>query len=260
MHERVLVTGAAGSLGSLLRQHLPGHGWSVRGLDVLLPAEGDEDVVRASVTDLEAVRAACGDVAAVVHLGGIPRPGRDWSEYLATNIDGTRTVLEAARSAGVARVVVASSNHAVGYTPKGEGLLSADTPIRPDSTYGVSKAAGEALAAFYADEYGMQIISLRIGSCFPRPTSSRELATWLSPMDFVRLVLASLTASWDGHLRVWGVSDNTRRWWSLTEAERIGYRSQDDAERYAAAVPAAGEERFVGGTRPPSSRPAGAAG
>jgi uronate dehydrogenase len=113
----------------------------------------------------------------------------------------------------------------------------------------VSKIAAEALASFYADEHGLQTVSLRIGSCFPRPTSTRMLATWLSPADFVRLAVAALTADWDGHVTVWGVSRNTRRWWSLEEAARIGFEPQDDAEAYAHDLPI-GEERFLGGLAP----------
>ncbi len=123
-------------------------------------------------------------------------------------------------------------------------------PVRPDSLYGISKAAVEALASFYADEHGMRTASLRIGSCFPRPTSRRMLASWLSPDDFVRLVLATLTGTWDGHTVVWGVSANTRRWWSLEAGRAIGFEPQDDAERYADEVSDDDSDR-VGGSAPP---------
>jgi len=185
------------------------------------------------------VEAATG-AAAVVHLAGIAEEST-WPAISATNIEGTYCVLEAARRAGVPRVVLASSNHATGYTPRpGHGLLTeADSPPRPDSFYGVSKVTMEALGSLYADRHGMDVVCLRIGSASPRPTTVRHLATWLSPTDAVALVDAALTASSPGFAVVWGVSDNTRRWWDLTAAEALGYRSVDDAEAHADAVLAA---------------------
>ena len=145
---------------------------------------------------------------------------------------------EAARRSGVQRVVLASSNHATGYTPRpDEGLLTeADSPHRPDTYYGVSKVTMEALGSLYVDRYGLDVVCLRIGSAIPEPTSLRHLATWLSPTDAVGLVDAALSASAPGFAVVWGVSANTRRWWDLTAAEALGYRSVDDAERYAGAL------------------------
>ena len=150
-------------------------------------------------------------------------------------------MLEAARRAGVRRVVLASSNHATGYTPRPDGglLTEADAPHRPDTYYGVSKATMEALGSLYVDRYGLDVVCLRIGSAFPEPTSLRQLSTWLSPTDTVALVDAALSAPAPGFAVVWGVSDNTRRWWDLTAAEALGYRSVDDAERYAEALLAA---------------------
>lgn len=246
---RVLITGSSGALGSTLMTSLPGLGFDVRGLDVVPPAEAAGDAVTASVDDLDAVLRASAGADAVVHLGGASTPEATWDECLRSNIDGTRVVLEAARRAGVPRVVLASSNHVAGFTPSTRDEVPADVPMRPDSLYGVSKAAVEALGSFYADEHGLQVASLRIGSCFPRPTSTRMLATWLSPADFVRLAVAALTADWSGHITVWGVSRNTRRRWSLTEGARIGFVPEDDAEVFADGLPP-GEERYLGGLAP----------
>ncbi|RLV50971.1 NAD(P)-dependent oxidoreductase [Nocardioides mangrovicus] len=231
---RVLLTGAAGNLGTLLRPRLRREGRTLRLLDVaaLDPGPGEE-ALQGSVTDAEVMARACEDVDAVVHLGGLSREA-PWTDILEVNIDGTHTVLEAARLAGVPRVVLASSNHAVGFRTL-EPELPADSSCRPDTYYGVSKAAMEALGSLYHSRFGMDVVAIRIGSCFPTPVELgiRGLSTWLSPDDGGRLVEACLSAPSPGFRVVWGVSDNTRRVYSLAEAEALGYRSQDDAEVYA---------------------------
>jgi uronate dehydrogenase len=233
---RVLVTGAAGSVGRMLRPRLAHPDRALRLLDISdIEAGPDAEIVTADVTDLEALTRACEGVDAVVHLAGLANE-RPWADILRINIDGTHNALEAAHRAGVGRVVLASSNHAVGFQERGEGDLPADVRSRPDTYYGVSKAAMEALGQLYADRYGMRVIALRIGSCFRSIPNVRALATWLSPDDCGRLVEAALTTDAPGYRAVWGVSANTRRWWSLAEGEEIGYRPVDDAERFAAEV------------------------
>jgi uronate dehydrogenase len=238
----VLVTGAAGRIGTVLRAGLPERGWPVRSLDVVEivePRPGEETVV-ADVTDLAAVTAAVEGAAALVHLAGISGEST-WPAVLHANVDGTHAVLEAARRAGVRRVVLASSNHATGYTARpASGLLrEVDGPPRPDTYYGVSKVALEALGSLYADRYGLDVVCLRIGTASPEPTTLRALATWLSPRDTVSLVDAALRAPSPGFRVVWGVSANTRGWWDLTAARSLGYAPQDDAEAYAGALVAA---------------------
>lgn len=243
---RLLITGAAGGVGTLLRPLLARPDRTLRLLDVAgLPDSGDgAEPVRASITDLAAMTAACADVDAVLHLGGLATE-HPWEEILPVNIDGTYKVFEAARRAGVPRVVFASTNHTVGFHPR-DGHEAPDRLFpRPDTYYGVSKVAGEALGSLYHDRYGLDVVCLRIGACFAKPLDSRMLETWLSPRDAAALVEAALTVPSPGFRVVWGVSDNTRRWWSLAEAEAIGYRSLDDAERYADEVPSA-DERFTG--------------
>jgi uronate dehydrogenase len=235
----VLVTGAAGLIGGWLRGGLPERGWALRSLDVVPIAEvrpGEEPGV-ADVTDLAAMVDAATGASAVVHLAGIATEST-WPAISHANIEGTYCALEAARRAGVQRVVLASSNHATGYTPRPEqGLLTeADAPHRPDTYYGVSKATMEALGSLYVDRYGLDVVCLRIGSASPEPTSVRQLSTWLSPTDTLGLVDAALTAPDPGFVVVWGVSDNTRRWWDLTAARALGYEPVDDAESYAAAL------------------------
>jgi len=235
----VLITGAAGRIGTWLRGGLPERGWAVRCLDVVpVPDErpGEEQVV-ADVTDLAAVVDATRGVDAVVHLAGIPGEST-WPAISHANIEGTYAVMEAARRAGVQRVVLASSNHATGFTPRpAEGLLrEEDAPPRPDTYYGVAKVTMEALGSLYADRYGMDVVCLRIGSAFPEPTTLRMLATWLSPADSLSLVDAALRTPDPGFAVVWGVSANTRNWWDLTAARALGFDPQDDAEVYAEAL------------------------
>ncbi len=235
----VLVTGAAGLIGGWLRAALPERGWALRSLDVVpVPdVRPGEEHLQADVTDLAAMVDAATGASAVVHLAGIATEST-WPAISHANIEGTFCALEAARRAGVSRVVLASSNHATGYTPRPEqGLLTeADAPHRPDTYYGVSKAAMEALGSLYVDRYGLDVVCLRIGSALPEPTSVRHLSTWLSPRDTVGLVDAALRAPSPGFAVVWGVSGNTRRWWDLTAARALGYEPVDDAEPYAAAL------------------------
>jgi nucleoside-diphosphate-sugar epimerase len=245
---RLLVTGAAGGLGVLLRPRLAAPGRTLRLLDIAeqAPAAGGEqvEVVTASITDPAAMAAACRDVDAILHLGGQSTEA-GWAHVLAVNVDGTRIVLDAARDAGVRRVVLASSNHAVGFYSRDDapaGGLPADVAPRPDTYYGFSKAANEALGRLYHDRFGMDVICLRIGTCFATPGSARGLATWMSPDDCARLVEAALATPDPGFRIVWGISRNTRRWWSLAEGEAIGYHPVDDAEKYASEYLADGAE------------------
>lgn len=228
----VLLTGAAGTVGTFLRRGLPALGWHLRCLDLVRPARDDGlEWVTADITRPAELAAAMAEADAVVHLAGIPGE-TGFDRLLHTNIDGTYHVFEAAVRAGVRRFVYASSNHAVGRHRAGAPLDGA-APVRPDSLYGVSKAFGEALGAYVADRFGMAVAGIRIGSCCERPTRLRHLATWLSPGDTVRLVHAMLTAPGLTYATVNGVSANTRGWWELDSARAMGYQPQDDAEEYA---------------------------
>jgi uronate dehydrogenase len=235
----ILVTGAAGRVGAVLRRGLPALGWRLRPLD-LAPLPAEPEAVQADVLDPAALAAAMKGVAAVVHLAGLPREA-SWGATLTTNIDGTYQVFEAARLAGVRRIVYASSNHAVGFTPR-QPFAGIDIPPRPDTLNGLSKCFGEALGRLYVDKYGLEVVCLRIGSCFPVPTTVRQLSTWLSPGDLVRLVHASLTAPGLDYAVVYGISANTRGWWDLGPGRAIGFDPVDDAEAYAAQVLAASGE------------------
>jgi nucleoside-diphosphate-sugar epimerase len=256
--ERILITGAAGGVGTLMRPRLAAAGRVLRLLDIgTLPAAGDGEQVElltGSVTDQEAMDAACAGVDALIHLGGhsLEQP---WKDILTVNIDGTHTILEAARRNGVKRVVLASSNHAAGFHRRGAEDIPDYAFPRPDTYYGVSKVAVEALGALYADRYGLDVIAVRIGSCFEKPRDVRMLSTWLSPDDCARIFEACLSTPSPGYRVIWGVSDNTRRWVSLDEAKALGYQSEDDSERFADEViaehgmpaPDGPELNYVGG-------------
>lgn len=232
----VLLTGAAGGVGTLLRGLLPEYGYRLRLLD-LKPVENESaaltlDLAAAPEQELdEALRGA----DAVVHLAGISLEST-FEQILHANILGTQRLYEAARRVGVDRIVLASSNHAVGFAPRPTGsapLIPVDTPRRPDTYYGLSKSFCEDLAQLYHDLHGIETVSLRIGSCFRRPTSVRMLSLWLSPADGARLVHAALTAEGVGHTVAYGSSANTRLWWDLGSARALGYEPQDDSETYA---------------------------
>jgi nucleoside-diphosphate-sugar epimerase len=254
----ILITGAAGRIGTMLRSRLAAPGRVLRLTDVTPlpePLGPGEEGETASVTDMAAMTAACAGVDAVIHLGGISTES-SWDRILDVNINGTYTIFEAARRAGVPRVVFASSNHAVGFTPRSDFPVPDFAYPAPDTYYGASKAAGEAVAALYARRYGLDAICVRILSCFERPTGPRMLGSWLSPDDAGRLFEACLTAPSPGFQVIYGVSANTRGGWvSLDAARALGYRPLDDAEVYAPELIAAEVEpddddpvfRYLGG-------------
>lgn len=234
--KRLLLTGAAGGLGKELRRRLKAHCEILRLSDIaeLGTAAAGEELMPVPLEDAAKVLALLADVDAVVHLGGISVEG-PFAPIVQANIVGTYNLYEAARRHGVKRVVFASSNHVTGFYRQDE-VIDARAPMRPDGHYGLSKAFGENCAQFYFDRYGIETVSLRIGSSFPEPADRRMLATWMSYDDLERLVLASLTAPIVGHSVIYGMSDNTTTWWDNTLAKHIGYRPQDSSEPFRAAA------------------------
>jgi uronate dehydrogenase len=233
----ILITGAAGQIGTMLRPRLARPSRTLRLLDIAALAAGPaEEVIQASATDMAAMTSACRGVDAVIHLAGISGEA-GWDEIAEQNIHGTYVAFEAARRAGVPRVIFASSNHAVGFTPRSAFPVPDCAFPAPDTYYGVAKVAGEALAALYHHRYGLDTICIRILTCFETPPSARALSTWLSPDDAGRLFEACLSAASPGFRVVYGVSANTRGGWvSLAGAAALGYTPADDAEVYAAEV------------------------
>jgi uronate dehydrogenase len=245
---RVLLTGAAGSIGRVVATGLDDRGHEVVGVDLLPAPEGYDGVVSswhtADCTDIDAVLdvfAAARPLDAVVHLAGMPTEA-SLPDALTSHVVSTGALLDAMVAHDVDRIVYASSNHAVGRTPRSD-LLGADAPPRPDTFYGVAKVAAEALMRLYVDRYGIDAVACRIGSFTDRPENVRALSTWLSPDDCVRMVDAALTTPAPGFAVLYGISANHRAWWDLEAGRRLGYHPQDDAEEFARDVPEAPTDR-----------------
>lgn len=234
--QRVLLTGAAGEIGSVLRTGLKGR-YPILRLSHRRPIEDldeGEEFRLANLDNFDEVAEAMSGVDAVIHMGGKAQEGT-WDEVLSGNIIGTYNVFEAARQHGVKRVVFASSHHVGGYYRRGRDVAAEDVP-RPDSRYGATKVFGEALARLYADKHGIGVVCLRIGSFQERPRNERMLSTWISFPDTVELVRCSLEAE-PVHFEVaYGVSNNTRNWWRDNAAETLDYRPKDNAEDYAEEI------------------------
>ncbi|MBT9487485.1 MAG: NAD(P)-dependent oxidoreductase [Rubrivivax sp.] len=235
---RLLLTGAAGYLGGVLRPRLKAYCDTLRLSDrrPLGPAAPGEELVVAELDDAAAMLNLLAGVDAIVHLGGISVEAA-WQPILAANIDGLFKLYEAARHHGVKRVVFASSNHVTGFYRQDEVITPQHMP-KPDTLYGLSKAFGENLAQLYWHRHGIQTVSIRIGSSTAEVADRRMLATWLSHDDLEQLVLRALTAPVVGHTVVYGLSDNGTRWWDNTSAAHLGYRPQDSSELQRARVEA----------------------
>lgn len=238
--KRILITGAAGGIGSFLRATMRGK-YLLRLSDVkTISALADgEQFIAADVADAASLAPLMKDVHGVVHLGGVPREDA-WQPILDINIAGTYNVFEAARAQGVERFIFASSNHAMGFYPRDQ-RIGHDVSVRPDSRYGVSKAFAEALGSLYADKYGMRVMCIRIGNVAEEPVDRRRLSIWVSPRDLTQLIEIGLEHPGLHYEIVYGVSDNARSWWDNSNAERLGYapldRSEDYAEKVLAAAP-----------------------
>ncbi|MBU1357464.1 MAG: NAD(P)-dependent oxidoreductase [Gammaproteobacteria bacterium] len=236
---RLLLTGAAGGLGKVLRERLRPLARVLRVSDIaeLAPAaDASEEVVRCDLADKAAVDALVAGCDAVVHLGGVSIE-RPFEEVLEANIKGAFHLYEAARRHGLKRVVFASSNHVSGFYKQTEPI-DAHALRRPDGYYGLSKSFGEDVAQFYFDRWGIETVSIRIGSSFPEPLNRRMLSTWLSYRDLTTLIEKSLFTPSVGHLVVYGVSANRDVWWDNRAAERLGFVAQDSSEAFRAKVEA----------------------
>ena len=236
VHRKLLLTGAAGGLGKVLRESLKANCDVLRLSDLadLGPACAGEEVVQGDLADPVVVDAMVAGVEAIVHLGGVSTEA-PFGPILQANIVGAYNLYEAARKHGVKRVVFASSNHVTGFYRQGE-TINASHPPRPDGLYGLSKAFGEDLARLYFDRHGIETACVRIGSSFPEPRDRRMLATWLSYGDLHRLITACLTTPVLGHTIIFGMSDNAVTWWDNTQARHVGYSPMDSSDVFRDAV------------------------
>ena len=236
---RILLLGAAGGIGSAIREGLWGRYGLMRLADIapLGPAAPGEEAVQADLLDIPSLVAALAGIDTVVHLAGVPvEPETNaWEQVLPANIVGVHNLFEAARLAGVKRVLFASSHHAAGFHRRDTATAETLVP-RPDSYYGVSKVFGEAMGRMYADKFGLQVLSLRIGAYRDRPSDPRQLSVWISPRDMVELVRCGIEAPDFSYATVYGVSANTRSFWDNSAVAFLGYAPKDNAEDWAGEV------------------------
>jgi uronate dehydrogenase len=239
----IMYTGGAGRMGTVIRAGLESNYSDVR-LLVKRPGtkllEGETEFI-GDLADLDLLTKLCSDVDTVVHLGGIADE-RSFPEILENNIIGTYNLFEAARRANVRRVIFASSNHAMGFYPSDTKIDNEVLP-RPDSYYGVSKVFGETLGRLYHDKWGLEVVSLRIGSFREAPGEARQLSTWLSHRDAISLVQRAIDAPGLGYQIVYGVSANTRGYWENEDGMKaLDWHPLDNAESWA--------DQFAGQTPP----------
>jgi uronate dehydrogenase len=227
---RIVFTGAAGGIGTMIRPLLAKHYPGLVLSDKVRPANllPSETFVAADLTKPDEVAAAVEGAQSVIHLGGFSVEG-PWETILQANIVGCYNLFEAARQAGVKRVIFASSNHAVGFYPR-KRTIGTDVTVRPDSRYGV----GEALGALYSDKHGMVVTCLRIGNVGPRPLDVRRLSIWISPEDIVQLIRIGLDHPDIRFEILYGASDNATSWWDNSRARELGYRPTGRSEDHRA--------------------------
>jgi uronate dehydrogenase len=228
--DTVLITGAAGAIGTALRTGLQA-GWRHLRLTDARPIAqlaSNEQAVISDVGDRAALERMMQGVKAVVHLTGV---GGEYTleDLFRVNVRGVFDVFESARLAGVERIVYASSNHAFGCYPI-EQPVSPAMPPRPDSLYGAFKVFGETMLREYFDRHAIRSVAMRIGTYRSLPIDQRSLATWLSPGDVARLVDASLRHPDPGCMIVNGYSNNARIKIDKSGWDFLGYAPQDNAE------------------------------
>jgi uronate dehydrogenase len=231
----VLITGAAGDVGTHLRRELAGkYVLRVSDLRPVNKHSAKEKFVRADISKMsDALRITRG-VDAIVHLAGYSVEG-PWEAILSANIIGCYNVFEAARRNRVKRIIFPTSNHAVGFYRRDQ-TIDHRVYIKPDSRYGVSKVFGEALGSLYADKYGMEVFCMRIGNVNPEPIDKRRLSIWFSPRDLAQLVTIGIEHPDIRFEIVYGISGNTRSWYDNSNATRLGYRPTGNGEAYAPEV------------------------
>jgi uronate dehydrogenase len=232
--QTILITGAAGDVGTRLRKLLHGAYPRIRISDIRKPADihSDEEFIAADLSDYRQVEKITAGIDGIVHLGGYSVEG-PWETIHKSNIVGCYNLFEAAYRSGVKRVVFASSKHAVGFYPR-ERKIGVDVTVRPDSRYGVSKAFGEAVGALYADKHGLRVTCIRIGNVNDRPLDKRRLSIWIKPEDLAKLVRIGLEHPDIRFEIFYGASSNEAGWWDNSNAARFGYRPEYRSEEFRA--------------------------
>jgi nucleoside-diphosphate-sugar epimerase len=253
--KRVVITGAEGLVGTVLRRGFPSRYEVVPMTRSVQPF----DSVVADITNFEALVRGFAGVHAVIHLAAAAELSAEWEDVLSNNIVGTRNVFEAARRAGVNTVVFASSGHVLGLAEERAGaqlysvqdgrVFDESAAVEPDSMYAASKVFGEALGRFYSESFGLRVVCVRLGIVLaddnpwsPQTGRGRSAALplserfprvrakWLSHRDCCQLFAKCIDAESVRHAIVYGTSNNPRQIWSLATARRLlNYEPQDAA-------------------------------
>lgn len=234
---RVLITGAGGRLASAFRQFAGEH-YAFRLAEkkkgMLCGLRPDDQSIAFNITDIQACRAACADIDTVLHLATDPALNANFcTSIMNKNILGTFNIFRAAKDAGCKRVVFASSAQAIDGYPLDYQVRPDDVP-KPKNMYGVSKAFGENIAAYFANQEGLSVISVRIANLTTLATgqqiSAREMSAFLSHRDAADLLDRCIRVVEVQHAVVHGISNNRYNRLSLTETSRLlGYYPKDDA-------------------------------
>ena len=237
--KKLVLTGAAGRLGSYLREPLSKLADNFVSSDIV-PDIGklysNETYIRADLANYSDIHTLLQGADMVVHFGAIGDEA-PFEQILGPNIIGAYNVWEAAHQHGVKRVIYASSIHAVGMHPR-QDFIGIDAPHRPDTFYGLAKCFAEDLARMYWDKRRLESVCLRILSC-AKVSNTRALGTWLSYDDLIQLVTRAIDTPTVGFSVIYGVSDNDRAPVDNSKASYLGYRPRDNAEQFAEAIFAA---------------------
>jgi uronate dehydrogenase len=234
--KKIVLTGAAGRLGSYLREPLSKMATELISSDIiddLGKLYVGETYVKADLAKYDEINALLKGADMVVHFGANPDEA-PFETLLGPNFIGAYNIWEAAYQNKLRRVVYASSIHAVGMYDKTE-FIGTDVPHRPDTFYGLAKCFAEDLARMYWDKRGLESVCLRIISC-AQVTSARALGTWLSYDDLIHLVERSVDTPITGFSIIYGVSNNDRAGVDNSKAKFLGYRPKDNAEKFAAKI------------------------
>ena len=244
MRERILITGPGGRVGKelvpLMREH-----FALRLLDAeplkSIPITGDDEFVQADVRDFEAIRKACEGVKAMIHLAAISDEDDFHTKLLPVNLEGTYNAFEAARQAGLKKVIFASTGQTILYYPR-DTLITPDMPARPWTVYACTKMFGEAMARLYSDRHGMSMTVIRLGwfqayDSEQLPKVPEKHHEWCSPRDLTQLLVKCIRTELSFGV-FFGVSNNTGRTWDISNAQQLlGYEPQDDAVKHCRRPP-----------------------
>ncbi|WP_334073267.1 MULTISPECIES: NAD(P)-dependent oxidoreductase [Paenibacillus] len=258
MKRKLLITGAAGTIGNVLYKGLQNDNrYDIVGADI--QADDEQGIVHADIADEARLAELTQGIDTVLHFAWIKDNGDFLGKVLAGNVSGAYKLFEAAVQNGVRRIVFASSNHATGFY-KTDEKVDPDDPYRPDSFYGLSKCYIELLGRLYSDQGKISSFNIRIGN-FPgddRPHSERAGHIWISERDMLQLIVCCIEAGDElKYLNLYGTSANSDNYYNIDYLEElIGYKPQDDATKLLELAKAAGrkvsrdETAYQGGQQP----------